>query len=114
MLSLTNLGCATDLDSVDRYLKGIIMYEGCSPGHPSLPPGWEMKIDPSTGRPFFIDHNTRNTTWNDPRTQSNLPVSLLNFVLLFPYHKILVILLTQRLNQDSNSQLYLLKFASAK
>ncbi|XP_028681477.2 LOW QUALITY PROTEIN: BAG family molecular chaperone regulator 3 [Erpetoichthys calabaricus] len=32
-----------------------------------LPPGWEIKIDPHTGWPFFVDHNNRTTTWNDPR-----------------------------------------------
>ncbi|XP_038614399.1 BAG family molecular chaperone regulator 3 [Tachyglossus aculeatus] len=32
-----------------------------------LPPGWEIKIDPQTGWPFFVDHNSRTTTWNDPR-----------------------------------------------
>ncbi|KAG5266477.1 hypothetical protein AALO_G00232540 [Alosa alosa] len=32
-----------------------------------LPPGWEIKIDPQTGWPFFVDHNNRITTWNDPR-----------------------------------------------
>ena len=32
-----------------------------------LPPGWEMKIDNVSGWPYFIDHNTRNTTWQDPR-----------------------------------------------
>ncbi|XP_026209806.1 E3 ubiquitin-protein ligase NEDD4-like isoform X4 [Anabas testudineus] len=31
-----------------------------------LPPGWEMRIAPN-GRPFFIDHNSRATTWEDPR-----------------------------------------------
>ncbi|XP_078408049.1 E3 ubiquitin-protein ligase NEDD4-like isoform X2 [Cetorhinus maximus] len=31
-----------------------------------LPPGWEMRIAPN-GRPFFIDHNNRTTTWEDPR-----------------------------------------------
>ncbi|XP_039544248.1 E3 ubiquitin-protein ligase NEDD4-like isoform X5 [Pimephales promelas] len=31
-----------------------------------LPPGWEMRIAPN-GRPFFIDHNSRHTTWEDPR-----------------------------------------------
>ncbi|XP_007903832.1 BAG family molecular chaperone regulator 3 [Callorhinchus milii] len=35
----------------------------------TLPPGWEIKIDPHTGWPFFVDHNTRTTTWNDPRTE---------------------------------------------
>ncbi|KAK6487649.1 BAG family molecular chaperone regulator 3-like [Huso huso] len=32
-----------------------------------LPPGWEIKIDPQTRWPFFVDHNNRTTTWNDPR-----------------------------------------------
>ncbi|XP_023689538.1 BAG family molecular chaperone regulator 3 [Paramormyrops kingsleyae] len=32
-----------------------------------LPPGWEIKIDPQTGWPFFVDHNNRITTWHDPR-----------------------------------------------
>ncbi|XP_019610865.2 E3 ubiquitin-protein ligase NEDD4-like isoform X7 [Rhinolophus sinicus] len=31
-----------------------------------LPPGWEMRIAPN-GRPFFIDHNSKTTTWEDPR-----------------------------------------------
>uniref|UniRef100_A0A672SCC1 HECT-type E3 ubiquitin transferase n=1 Tax=Sinocyclocheilus grahami TaxID=75366 RepID=A0A672SCC1_SINGR len=31
-----------------------------------LLPGWEMRIAPN-GRPFFIDHNSRTTTWEDPR-----------------------------------------------
>ncbi|XP_052392804.1 E3 ubiquitin-protein ligase NEDD4-like isoform X16 [Carassius gibelio] len=31
-----------------------------------LPPGWEMRLAPN-GRPFFIDHNSRTTTWEDPR-----------------------------------------------
>ncbi|XP_010899818.1 BAG family molecular chaperone regulator 3 isoform X2 [Esox lucius] len=32
-----------------------------------LPPGWEIKIDPQTGWPFFVDHINRTTSWNDPR-----------------------------------------------
>ncbi|KAL4640933.1 BAG family molecular chaperone regulator 3 isoform X1 [Arapaima gigas] len=42
-----------------------------------LPPGWEIKIDPQTGWPFFVDHNNRITTWNDPRhdTKKESPVS---------------------------------------
>ncbi|PAA47068.1 hypothetical protein BOX15_Mlig006268g1, partial [Macrostomum lignano] len=32
-----------------------------------LPPGWEQRIDPATGHPYFIDHNSRTTTWRDPR-----------------------------------------------
>ena len=31
-----------------------------------LPSGWEMKFA-SNGKPYFVDHNTRSTTWVDPR-----------------------------------------------
>ncbi|XP_018598907.1 E3 ubiquitin-protein ligase NEDD4-like isoform X6 [Scleropages formosus] len=31
-----------------------------------MPPGWEIRSAPD-GRPFFIDHNTKTTTWEDPR-----------------------------------------------
>lgn len=44
-----------------------------------LPPGWEIKIDPQTGWPFFVDHNSRTTTWNDPRVPPRGPQG--NFVL---------------------------------
>lgn len=33
----------------------------------NLPPYWEMKRDPYTGWPFFVDHFNRTTTWDDPR-----------------------------------------------
>ncbi|CAB1352040.1 unnamed protein product [Coregonus sp. 'balchen'] len=43
-------------------------YSSPKSGHQSqqsfLPPGWEMRIAPN-GRPFFIDHNSRLTTWAD-------------------------------------------------
>lgn len=32
-----------------------------------LPPGWEMLYDRSSGWPYFVDHNTKSTTWQDPR-----------------------------------------------
>eukprot|EP00730_Choanoeca_flexa_P003794 TRINITY_DN11502_c0_g1_i4.p1 TRINITY_DN11502_c0_g1~~TRINITY_DN11502_c0_g1_i4.p1 ORF type:complete len:174 (+),score=29.52 TRINITY_DN11502_c0_g1_i4:76-597(+) len=35
--------------------------------HPPLPPGWDMRWDANTGRYFYIDHNTQQTTWDDPR-----------------------------------------------
>lgn len=31
-----------------------------------LPAGFEMRHTPE-GRPYFVDHNTRTTTWTDPR-----------------------------------------------
>lgn len=33
-----------------------------------LPPGWEQRLTPE-GRAYFVDHNTRTTTWVDPRRQ---------------------------------------------
>jgi hypothetical protein len=32
-----------------------------------LPPGWEMLPDARTGWPYFVDHNTQTTSWEDPR-----------------------------------------------
>ncbi|KAI8973593.1 hypothetical protein BDF20DRAFT_883202 [Mycotypha africana] len=37
-------------------------------GSGPLPPGWEMRTT-TEGRPYFVDHNTRTTTWVDPRRQ---------------------------------------------
>lgn len=31
-----------------------------------LPPGWEKRSDAVTGKTYFIDHNTRTTTWSHP------------------------------------------------
>ncbi|KAI8882360.1 E3 ubiquitin-protein ligase RSP5 [Backusella circina FSU 941] len=39
-----------------------------SSGTGPLPPGWEMRRN-AEGRPYFVDHNTRTTTWVDPRRQ---------------------------------------------
>ena len=44
-----------DLQSEPRQNTGI------------LPPGWEMIFDHTTGWPYFVDHNTHTTTWEDPR-----------------------------------------------
>ena len=37
-----------------------------------LPPGWEMIFDNATGWPYFIDHNTQTTTWEDPRMRQKV------------------------------------------
>ncbi|XP_048474595.1 BAG family molecular chaperone regulator 4-like [Rhincodon typus] len=47
--------------------------EGEAPGRvASLPRGWQMKRDPHSGWPYYIDHNTGTTTWEDPRLRSGL------------------------------------------
>merc|ERR1711884_106799 len=43
-----------------------------------LPPGWDTKFDPRTGRYYFINHYTKTTSWEDPRVryqQIGKPVS---------------------------------------
>ncbi|GAA6023843.1 hypothetical protein JCM8202_003652 [Rhodotorula sphaerocarpa] len=35
----------------------------------TLPSGWERRQSPS-GRTYFVDHNTKTTTWDDPRLPS--------------------------------------------
>jgi E3 ubiquitin-protein ligase NEDD4 len=48
---------------------GTLMHTGAtSPGTGELPPGWEQRWTPE-GRSYFVDHNTRTTTWVDPRRQ---------------------------------------------
>lgn len=37
-------------------------------GTGNLPPGWEQRTTPE-GRPYYVDHNARTTTWVDPRRQ---------------------------------------------
>ncbi|KAK2737752.1 hypothetical protein FQN57_007399 [Myotisia sp. PD_48] len=39
-----------------------------TPGTGDLPSGWEQRYTPE-GRVYFVDHNTRTTTWVDPRRQ---------------------------------------------
>ncbi|KAM6353986.1 NEDD4-like E3 ubiquitin-protein ligase WWP2 isoform 6-T7 [Alca torda] len=35
-----------------------------------LPPGWEKRQD--NGRVYYVNHNTRTTQWEDPRTQGRM------------------------------------------
>ena len=34
-----------------------------------LPPGWEQR-EAEGGRPYYVDHNTRQTTWLDPSIEN--------------------------------------------
>ncbi|KAI0319606.1 hypothetical protein OF83DRAFT_1281822 [Amylostereum chailletii] len=36
-----------------------------APGDDDLPPGWERRTDPR-GRTYYVDHSTRQTTWQHP------------------------------------------------
>ncbi|KAK1791752.1 hypothetical protein P4O66_013729 [Electrophorus voltai] len=58
-----------------RSMKILAPVETMATNDP-LPPGWEIKIDPQTGWPFFVDHNNRITTWNDPRHDTKKIIQL--------------------------------------
>ncbi|KAG6006583.1 NEDD4 E3 ubiquitin-protein ligase [Claviceps maximensis] len=55
--------------SASASANATVMHTGAtSPGTGELPPGWEQRWTPE-GRSYFVDHNTRTTTWVDPRRQ---------------------------------------------
>ncbi|CAM0881228.1 unnamed protein product [Alopecurus aequalis] len=61
----SRLGISLDIDamfgpSASRYSE----YNGRNAR--SLPPGWEERFDSVTGKSFYIDHNTRTTSWEHP------------------------------------------------
>ncbi|XP_062909249.1 protein KIBRA-like [Mobula hypostoma] len=43
-------------------------------GELPLPPGWEEATD-YDGKPYYIDHNTKQTSWVDPRDRWTKPLS---------------------------------------
>jgi E3 ubiquitin-protein ligase NEDD4 len=47
---------------------GMMSTAATTAGSGELPSGWEQRHTPE-GRPYFVDHNTRTTTWVDPRRQ---------------------------------------------
>ncbi|KII86774.1 hypothetical protein PLICRDRAFT_177513 [Plicaturopsis crispa FD-325 SS-3] len=50
----------------------------------ALPLGWEERTTPE-GRPYFVDHRTRTTTWHDPRrATTNPPAAVTNSANLGP------------------------------
>ncbi|KAI3649535.1 hypothetical protein MP228_005167 [Amoeboaphelidium protococcarum] len=50
---------------------GLHVERMTSEGNGSLPAGWEQRLT-TEGRPYFVDHNTRTTTWVDPRRTRQL------------------------------------------
>ena len=43
------------------------------PSAGGLPPGWEERVDPGSGRPFYIDHVNKTTSWEHPGALSAPP-----------------------------------------
>lgn len=56
------LGISLDSDMAFGY-QSVDNYSGYTA---PLPPGWEKRSDAVTGKSYFIDHNTRTTTWSHP------------------------------------------------
>ncbi|OIV93216.1 hypothetical protein TanjilG_27395 [Lupinus angustifolius] len=57
------LGISLDSDLAFGYQSMNNNYGGYTA---PLPPGWEKRSDAVTGKTYFIDHNTRTTTWAHP------------------------------------------------
>lgn len=55
----------------------------------SLPEGYEVRVDPVSKKPFFINHHTKGTSWIDPRDRYESFLIYFRvqkrFVLSFPY-----------------------------
>jgi E3 ubiquitin-protein ligase NEDD4 len=60
----------TDPRRVAQQPPSAVVRPLTNPNLGALPSGWEMRLT-STGRVYFVDHNTRTTSWDDPR----LPIS---------------------------------------
>lgn len=57
------LGISLDSDLAFGYNSTSNNYGGYTA---PLPPGWEKRSDAVTGKTYYIDHNTRTTTWMHP------------------------------------------------
>lgn len=59
---------ASNSNSASSVNTQVVTTGATTAGLGELPPGWEQRITPE-GRPYYVDHNTRTTTWVDPRRQ---------------------------------------------
>ncbi|MCO5600910.1 hypothetical protein L7F22_055027 [Adiantum nelumboides] len=74
---LCSSGCASTSAAVEASLAaGAVngstnMRNESTPEGQPLPPGWEKRTD-HLGRTYYVDHNTRTTTWTRPSQSSNV------------------------------------------
>ncbi|XP_010916119.1 probable phosphoinositide phosphatase SAC9 [Elaeis guineensis] len=63
------LGISLDRDAVSGFpsMNRYADFGNYGGSTDTLPPGWEERFDSVTGKPYYIDHNTRTTTWEPPR-----------------------------------------------
>ncbi|KAL0245397.1 hypothetical protein I308_104520 [Cryptococcus tetragattii IND107] len=66
-----NSGGATTPTTGGAQANPVNASNATTAGQGPLPSGWEQRFTPE-GRPYFVDHNTRTTTWVDPRRQQLL------------------------------------------
>ncbi|KFD73367.1 hypothetical protein M514_04650 [Trichuris suis] len=58
---------APSLDALDSDWQEVSVVSEEEDGQGPLPTGWQTQVAPN-GRKFFIDHNSKTTTWVDPRS----------------------------------------------
>lgn len=56
---------ATTPETEAAASKGPV-YQPLQDAESDLPPGWEARLDESSGRTFYMDHNSKQTTWVRP------------------------------------------------
>ncbi|KPV75697.1 uncharacterized protein RHOBADRAFT_35425 [Rhodotorula graminis WP1] len=54
----------------ERARRAVLAAAGVEEQLGPLPSGWERRTTPS-GRAYFVDHNTKTTSWDDPRLPSS-------------------------------------------
>lgn len=82
------MGSASSTGGIQQQSHGGIMHQQAQslsaiPTHVNasednlgpLPAGWEMGYD-MKGVPYFIDHNSKTTSWFDPRTSKSISLSI--------------------------------------
>ncbi|KAG8804185.1 hypothetical protein FRC16_000125 [Serendipita sp. 398] len=67
----TNLGRVTSAQATVSTPQPPVTVSLPNPELGGLPSGWEAKLTPQ-GKIYFVDHNTKTTTWEDPRMPSLL------------------------------------------
>ncbi|KAF0527937.1 HECT-domain-containing protein [Gigaspora margarita] len=66
--SISGSGAEASTSTANTTLAPLGHVGTTTAGFGPLPSGWEQRTTPE-GRPYFVDHNTRTTTWVDPRRQ---------------------------------------------
>lgn len=66
-------GASATTDAAAGNIATTAANNSTTAGTGSLPNGWEERYTPE-GRPYYVDHNTRTTTWVDPRRQTIIRV----------------------------------------